>query len=86
MAVESLPDAFRKLRLNEAEREAAIMLYRLAKSEIPGIEMMPRRTESGCLKMDITYPEGGNLYEMAKKMAKLSNEVQDVTGVDFLLD
>ena len=53
---------------------------------VPDVRIVgPRRTYSQFLKLVVDYPEE-KIWESARALSAISNEVRDETGVYFILD
>lgn len=87
MAVLDRLPAFRSLRTNESEREAAVLFSQKAvEQEVDRAIVSSRRTEAGFLGVVLEFPEGVDRLDCLTKLAWISKDVEDQTGIHFILD
>lgn len=87
MQVMELLPAFRSLRTIESEREAAVLFsQRAVEEQVDRAIQSSRRTEMGFLKIVLDFPEDSDRLEWVTKLAWIAKEVEDQTGVHFILD
>jgi len=84
--MEPLPEVFKSTRLDEQERQAAILFWEKVQDRLPGVAIEPRRTQAGHLKMVVTYPEACDLEKAVDTLADIVLAVQSETGEMLVLD
>lgn len=82
-----LPKTFQGFKLDENERQAALMFVDRAAQATPGVEVVgPRRSSSGRLKIVTRFPDGVDAYDAAAALISLIQTIEDETGIYLHLD